>query len=445
MKVNRSHAIAFIWVLGSALTYNVHAIEPNVYVPGQPVVNPQSGQATDVWRFVGSAAGCSAVQITREWVVASGHCALMDETTFKNGWSGSTGGSQLDCDEVSDGGHFINTGLNLADISICRLRNPERFNPTIPFPALSAVAKITGPISERGLGTILQVGTSVLQPTISMAFSSTIFSRKIGGNSFTLNDLDMRVKWQSGDSGGGIYWFADRSNTPVLIGGVGWVYDPDFIRRKILARGDALPIFLTEVEMENLSTRRTPPALTAPPVIKQTAVDSATVSWQAPNLGSGDSIDDYIIYNGAIGGTPSVGYASSSSRSATFTPAPNAPSQKVCVAPRKAELEAVSTKNCSEFSSGYPVASNLSVVSTGTTAIKTVTMAWLVNPAPMTTRSQLSYSIRSTTGTVRSGSTSTDKRSFTIGVTAGSQLCFSVKPSTDWATGVQQTTCQLIQ
>jgi hypothetical protein len=38
-----------------------------------PVINPLTGQETQVWKLVGKS-GCTATQITREWIMTTKHC-----------------------------------------------------------------------------------------------------------------------------------------------------------------------------------------------------------------------------------------------------------------------------------------------------------------------------------------------------------------------------------
>jgi len=442
-RIPRALSIA----IACALSTSAMAVTPNIYTGSPTVVNPFTGLATDIWKFAGytdnhpSGGRCSAVQITPKWVIATKHCPLNDYLIFRNGWSTDPRGSTFDCDETTNGGHKHPE----ADVSICRLTNPERFSPPADFPPMINRAALDL-IANRGLGSVFHVGYSGgTAPT--MNFGLTVRGAALGVNSYNIGRLGAvgsAFSWNGGDSGGAVYWFGANDGRPsfyVNISGgsstVDWV---SWARGKITDRGDTPPAVLNEQDVLLRASAVVPPPLATRPSVRVTGVGKFSVSWTPPTLSSIEQIDDYQLYEGTTADAPRKMFVSGTS--ALITGAQEASQHRLCVAPRNDGLESISELNCVTFDSYYPIVSGLQITSSGTTSLKSVRTSWSVRGA---STSVVKYTIKSAAGSTRTGNLSVSTGTFTVGVAVGSEFCVQVNGTTLWSDGAVSSACQVIR
>lgn len=447
----KHHAPSILAIAAAcALSTSVMAITPSIYTGTPPVVNPFTGLATDAWKFVGytdnhpTGGTCSAVQITPQWVVSTEHCPLNDSLVFRNGWSTDPAGSQFDCDETTDGGHK-NVAL---DLSVCRLKNPERFSPPATFPPmLSQAAAIL--IAKRGLGSILHTGyMNGTQPTMNFGQATSEIPQS--ANSF---DIDKPKGFQAngGDSGGGQHWFGandGRSALYFIISGpsnTSTDWGP-WVRSKIVTGGGTPPAVLSEQDVLLRASAVVPPPLSVKPTVRVTGTGQFTVTWTPPSLSAIEQIDDYHVYEGVVGSTPRTLFTTGNT--ASFTGAQQSPTHRVCAVPRNDGLESITLDNCTAFESTYPLLDGLQVTSSGATSLKTVRTSWTRSSVISLLQYTAKYTVKSQSGSIRTATVvvpqSTGNPTFSVGVAAGSEFCVQVHGSTPWADGAVTSTCKVI-
>jgi hypothetical protein len=134
MKFNQRHhalALALALSLQAPAHAVINGIVPSMDSNAAPIVNPFTGQPTEVWKLVGHL-GCSAFQISREWVIQAGHCALgADGTGTFRGHLGTSTVLGTDCTT------FGSVGGD--DFQLCRLKNPENLAQLSNYPAMVAL------------------------------------------------------------------------------------------------------------------------------------------------------------------------------------------------------------------------------------------------------------------------------------------------------------------
>lgn len=435
--------------MACALSTSVMAITPSIYTGTSTVVNPFTGLATDAWKFAGyaenlSGGKCSAVQITPQWVVATAHCPLNDSATFHNGWSTDPAGSTFDCDETTDGGHKNFT----LDLSVCRLKNPERFSPPATFPPMIGQAAALL-IQKRGLGSILYTGyAGGAQPTMNFGQATT--ERAQGASSFDV-DGPSSFHGDGGDSGGGMHWFGANDGRAALYWIISGAHDTTvdwrpWVMNKITSGGGTPPAVLSEQDVLLRANSVVPPPLSTGPVVRVTGTGQFTVTWMPPSLSSIEQIDDYHFYEGVVGSTPRTMFTTGTT--AVVTGAQQSPTHRVCAVPRNDGLESITLSNCTTFESAYPLVSGLQVASSGTTSLKTVRTSWNQSTVNSVFQYTAKYTVKSQSGSVRTASVvlprSSSSPSFTVGVTAGSEFCVQVYSSTPWSDGAITSTCKVI-
>lgn len=439
-----------------SLASSAWAITPNAYVSGSPLVNPNTAQVTDVWRFAGYITytnrpndKCSATQISREWVLATNHCGLQsDVVVFRNGWSNDPAGSTLIC---SPG--YVNEA---SDLTLCRLNNPERFSPSEEFPPIADKSALLSTKNDsRGLGSYLYVGYSGgVLPT--MNFTRTIFNMPQNVNSYNILDLNQLFKFIGGDSGGGVYFFG-VNNRPVLIFLIGSDetangIDADWLKAHVLANakpGERAPIIFSGATVATFAGLDfVPSPLPSPPSIRVTGPGNVVVNWSAPILGASAQVDDYVVYEGIPKQPPRLVFLASSATATAFTGVPQTienTNRRLCVAPRNDGIEAINNiRNCTEYNSIFPQIADIAITSSGRSTLKTVTTSWR-----QTSASPPSYKVDYTTklgaGATRAVSVTTLQNSISVGVPVNTQFCIKVTPTTNWAQGTPQSLCKLIQ
>jgi hypothetical protein len=285
-----------------------YAIGPNVLNVGQPLVNPYTGEVTEVWKLVGymqygSGAACSAVQISREWVVASAHCSLETGVIFKNGYSLTALGSEVLCED--------NGAQRNMDLSACRLKNPENFGAPARYPSIlagttfdTAVVVIPDDLKRTAHGSNLAVGfQGGLTPTAAFGVGlTTLNARRSIYDTYT-QDVTLAASYGfgGGDSGGGRFWFPGGGRAPVLAGFTSAEGSLDWLLAKISAFGNAAPSVVSVADLvSDADLNKVPGGLLTPPkIVYQDG--RLLISWRPEAKPSGELPQRFHIYEGKKG------------------------------------------------------------------------------------------------------------------------------------------------
>jgi hypothetical protein len=444
-----------ITALMSALAVtSAQAIFPGTPLANGVIAHPYTGQPTDAWKLVGtmtypSGDFCSAVQISSEWVVASGHCALEVGTVFKNALSTDPRGSVLTCDEPgeSDAEHrypYLAPFILLTDISMCRLDNPERFAAPTAFPALTSPPYLLAGV--RPYGKELLVGTGSDTPSRDRLGRATFTTRTSSKyaicpseHPFYFNQDNCILGLESGDSGGGRYWYSPYADAPAMIGILGAADFSQAVLDWVRARADKYSrltpprIVATSVAFGRPLTD-VPGALPQPPAVKLNG-RQVVVTWRAP-MSVGEVVDEYRVYEGSVNSSGLtlarvLSVPSSAAPSATLTGVALG-SRKVCVQARRQGVEASANteSNCTVYENVLPVAGTIWVSSAPVSRLfRTVTINWGVTPsatgAPIMYK--VEYAIKYPSGLTKTAKTVLASTSLRVGLlNKGTQLCASV-------------------
>jgi hypothetical protein len=260
-----------------------HAVKygqaPSTAPGATPIVNPFTGQQTDVWKLVGYL-GCSGFQITREWVVQAGHCGI-DQTATAN-FSNHLGSSPvLGSDCQGQAGY---------DFQLCRLKNPENLTPYPRYPALGVMVPGFNHQGTGKYGSLMGYGRSGYGD--GLAFTG-FDGLPYGYNPALAPNTPQIPFGVGGDSGGAAYWFSPTNSDPVmvgvLVGGTTLDGSPlyfnqsnvDWIKQTIVSRGDPAPATLTTAQNFTDTAGSPPPGLPTPPVIKAGSA-GPLLSWTTP-------------------------------------------------------------------------------------------------------------------------------------------------------------------
>lgn len=209
-------AMAAAWAACAPMALAVtNGFIPTASTPDNAVINPFTGQVTTVWKLMGTF-GCSAHQITREWIMTAAHCSAAGTNqtgTFVTG-RGTSDFSWLKCHNISP-----------LDVTICRLSNPGNLAPPNEYPVLTSLPDtwLADPSNARKYGSLMAYGKADISP--GLAFVDLAGLPVIRRSDGSLKDYDTTV-WSTlkmpdvanNDSGGALYWFPPAVNHPHLIG-----------------------------------------------------------------------------------------------------------------------------------------------------------------------------------------------------------------------------------
>lgn len=279
------HVLALAAAL--SLQLPVHAVingtVPSMAAGAPPIVNPFTTQVTETWKLVGSL-GCSAFQISREWVVQAGHCGLgAAGTSSFRGHLGSSTVLGTDC---------YRQGAD--DFQLCRLKNPENLTALSSYPALVALPATwrQDTLNAIKYGSVMGYGHAAAGDGLAfVSLDNYPFNFDPAAPSLTPYPFT-----SDGDSGGAAYWFPPASATGymvgVLVSGGGVARSPFYFREDnlawikstIQARGDTPP------SMPGISTVFTPPSgnpaprLSASPTFTRVGnTHSVVLQWATPS------------------------------------------------------------------------------------------------------------------------------------------------------------------
>lgn len=456
-----SKALSF---LAALLPVSAMAITPNVYVPGSPLVNPFVGQETEVWKLVGKLAypnggSCSAIQINREWVIATGHCSIEEGAIFTNGYSLDPRGSGFVCTVP-----YKKYTDHMNDMSACRLKNPERFTAPSSYPPIIEFDSGGTLVAERGVGSNIQVGygggamSANFGVALSLSTSRLSAYKKFYTEANRLGSSQQMV-WDGGDSGGGFYWFAPDGQRVGLYDVISGPLDATWLKSVISAAGSPLPEFTTFAEVGGGSFRHIPPPLAVSANIRVTA-GAISVSWTAPELVAGEQIDDYHIYEGVTETPETQMYVGNATRSVVINGISQLPGRILCVVPRNDGQEPTEGHSCISYDARIPNAvGGIGMTQAGVSKIKEVTITWskpdnmvaVINHTGAEVGGVSGYSVvltvKSPAGTVRTTTMTTPsyQTQAKVNVAAGSQVCSKISALTSWATGAASSYCQTIR
>jgi hypothetical protein len=283
-------------------TQHAHAVKYGIApstAPGAPaIVNPFTGQATDAWKLVGyNNVGCSAFQITREWVMTAKHCSF--DTGSTNPFSNHLGASSVVAcftQETTD------------DMQLCRLKNPENLTAATSYPPL-AVAPSFNRNTAPKFGSLMVYGRSGQGDGLAFAGFDGLpygFNPALAPNTPAISFP------VGGDSGGAVYWYSPTSTAPVMVGvlvsGTPLQYSAfyfqqrnlDWIKSTIVGYGDAAPTLLTTAQNFTDPGGNPAPELTTPPSLTPAATGTV-LKWSTPTTAVTPSISSFDVTIGKAG------------------------------------------------------------------------------------------------------------------------------------------------
>jgi hypothetical protein len=388
--------------------------------------------------------GASGVQINKDWVLVAAHVAtrlvdLLKQNPgdvsylgqFDNAYidkSTSPWQSALSDCEVMPG--YVQPGSK--DLAMCRIVSPSKFINPPSFPPLMILpVKLDARLGNSISGSLMLWGRGQ---------SSNVDPNKTGGaayasvpdgfNSFSLFDgapfglIDATVfkstesfsscapKGISGDSGGGVFWYAKQTGSSVKSAIVGLTATPNPLSRSpyyldqaakdfILSKaatfpGTAQPVFVDYASLSDAQAVNLPPAnLAASPTV-QSSGNSINFSWVPSTL---NNVDGFELSVRGIDNSGFIGPLAVASNSITGYSLPKGGlavgDYYGCVTPVNFSIGSNVVKNrastvgmdgggnvlfpnCSTFTTNLPVMSNLTaVVGVGSTAaLRKVSAKW---------------------------------------------------------------------
>ena len=180
-----------------------------------PVINPDTHQATEIWRLSGyfPTLGVSAVQISPAWIISSKHAAPPTGTMFGNGF----GVARVEfCHVYNQESH--------PDIALCKLQKKISTPSNFKFPMLvQAPDELANSRSletlARDMGQFLAVGYGGPQPGSPMFAWTDLISMPLVDASPDLLGLRTAAPYVGvGDSGSPLFWFSPKTEKIGLIG-----------------------------------------------------------------------------------------------------------------------------------------------------------------------------------------------------------------------------------
>jgi hypothetical protein len=454
-RLTHSALAAAILAVACAPAHAVKYGQAPSTAPGAPaIVNPFTGQQTDVWKLVGYL-GCSGFQITREWVVQAGHCGIAPTATAT--FSNHLGSSPvLGSDCQGQAGY---------DFQLCRLKNPENLAPFPRYPALAVMVPNFNHQGSAKYGSLMGYGRSGYGD--GLAFTG--FDGLPYGYNPALVPTTPAIPFPvEGDSGGAAYWFSPTATEPVmvgvLVGGTTLDRSPlyfnqanlDWIKQIIVGRGDPAPVTLTTAQNFTDPGGEAPPPLSAPPVLKGSGA-SLTLSWTTPTatpavssfevtLGKGGALDRQVSVAAGTGNTLSLNNLATTQYIACVRPKNSVGLASAAFPsmvypkdqPSSAWYIITQTPNCTTVDNRLTQATVSGLTATGPTLVAglyKVAFNWsAATPVPADLpirRYRVTQTTRYPTGPVRVASTEVSATTAVASVIKGSQVCLDVAALTD--------------
>ncbi len=435
-------AVALLCASGAAFATNI-GISPTA----GPVINPLTGQETQVWKLVGKSSGCTAVQITREWILATQHCG--PSNNIGGGFVNALGTSAVNtssCEPATTG----------KDFRLCRLSTPSSMTALTSYPPLvtDAKADVTR-LNANKLGLLLAYGRSAPDVLTFVGFDGLPH-----GFDPALNPSGSQIPFAiGGDSGGGAYWFSPTSSQVALTGiiqgglsikvpeGIGFFTAADvaWIVSRISQNGDTPPDVITAAQHFTGPAGNTASELSTPPALQGTGYNW-TASWQTPGpepvtaykvtAGKNGTLDRSFSVAAGTGNTGSLNalaaekYRICVRPENTVGPAPAV--QSIAFAPSAPwAVTGITTPNCTWLDLRTPTTIgtlNFASTYTAATGLYKVTATWSAPSVPdATPKYRVAQTLTYPSGPVRTSTTTVTATSYSAtNLQAGSQVCLTV-------------------
>jgi len=429
-----------------------------------PVINPLTGQETQVWKLVGRSSGCTAIQITREWIMGVKHCAPsnMVGTTpvgdhgFYNALGHSAVGTCYQApfqanDDPQDG----------RDLVICRLNTPSAMTSLASYPPLVADTRpVFTNSNANALGQLLVYGRATPPDALTFVGFDGIPHGFDPAVDLTGSTIPFAI---NSDSGGAVYWISPTSPaTPGLTGVLktggyfipqGTLFltaiDTAWVVTTITNNGDPAPTVLTAGQHYTGTTGNTASQLQAPPTLQGSGYNW-TASWNTPSSGSVSSYNVSAGKNGTLDRFFSVSAGTGNTASLTgLTP----DLYRVCVRPVNAAgpapavanvsfvpqgqpwqtwaVTGITTTNCTNLDMRAPSAVgtlNFSSAYTAATGLYKITATWAPPSVPeITPKYRVAQTLTYASGPVRTSTTTTTSPSHNAtNLPAGTKVCLTI-------------------
>jgi hypothetical protein len=466
-----------------------HAVNIGISPNAGPVVNPFTGQETSVWKLVGYSSGCTAFQITPEWVMSSLHCAAGATSGYLNGRIApgvevpllyneyltlANGDQWRVCAAVTEPNPNKPSEQIQTDLFICRLSDPQPFAAAGPFPPL-----VAGPIQGVYPPTWPTLPTYQQLAQTGAKYGSLMLGGRAGpdllafigfnglpyGYSPITDPAGSTIpELVGGDSGGAMFSFSPITGKPAFAGitthplqfltegTIAFIKDHITQYAALTHKADAPPTSVSTLEHYGNTTSKPAADLSAPPVGLSLMGSNFTVRWSAAADPSVTAYNVTYGHDGAITGRATVSAAANGPYQLAI-PTGNAANLTVCAQPvnpvgvgnmaivtnRYPGAKAFTTPNCTAFDlrRWAPPAAPTNVALTSALDIKTrllkVSASWAA-PAPagvVIASYRVNSVITYATGPKRSATSTTTTPSFSTLVPSGSTVCVSVTSVSD--------------
>ncbi len=179
-----------------------------------PVINPETHQATEIWRLSGyfPTLGVSAVQISPGWIMSSKHAAPPAGTMFGNGF----GVARVEVCHTYPAANV--------DLALCKLQKKVNTPVGFKFPLLveSPIALANSRSVEtlaRDMGQFLAVGYGAPNLGLPMFAWTDLISMPLVDGSPDVIGLRAPAPYaDGGDSGSPLFWFSSKTEKVGLMG-----------------------------------------------------------------------------------------------------------------------------------------------------------------------------------------------------------------------------------
>ena len=451
--------LASLCASGSALATNI-GISPTA----GPVINPLNGQETQVWKLVGRSSGCTAFQITREWIMGAKHCAptnfVGDTPVGDHGFYNALGHSAVitPCEEAPL--QALDDPKKGRDMVICRLSNPSAMTPLASYPPLVADTRpVFWERNANALGQLLAYGRSYTDVLSFVGFDGLPHGFDPAVD-LTGSTIPFGI---DADSGGAVYWFSPTSPAAPGLTGVmtsggyfiqqGTLFltaiDTAWVVSTITNNGDPAPTVLTASQHYTGTTSETAPPLQSPPTFQGSGYNW-TASWNTPSSGSVTSYTVSAGKNGALDRSFSVSAGTGNTANLTGL---SAHLYRVCVRPVNSAgpapavasvsfvpnvqpwqtwaVTGITTANCANLDMRPPSAVgplSFSSAYTAATGLYKITATWAPPSVPdITPKYRVAQTLTYASGPVRTSTTTTTSPSYNAtNLPAGTKVCLTI-------------------
>lgn len=438
--------MALLCASGAAFATNI-GISPTA----GPVINPLTGQETQVWKLVGKS-GCSAIQLTREWIMTTKHCGPSGTFTNPLGQASVSGSA---CEQAPLQVH--DDPKVGRDILICRLSNPSAMTPLSSYPAIvSDTRSVFTQLNANKLGRLMAYGRAAPDVLTFVGLDGIPHGFDPAGNP-SGSTIPYAIL---GDSGGGVYWFSPTAAAPALTGMLqggntliqnGTLFftaiDTAWIVSTITLKGDVPPTVVTAAQHFTGPAGNTASALSTPPGFQGSGFNW-TASWATPSpepvtayavsAGKNGTLDRSFTVAAAAGNTASLNGLSADTHYVCVRPVnavgPAPAVQTVAFSNPDTEpwgVIGISTPNCARLDLRTPTAvGTLSFTSTYTaaTGLYKITATWAAPSVPeLTPKYRVAQTLKYASGPSRTSTATTTSQSHSASnLQPGSQVCLTV-------------------